>query len=44
MSNGLNIVSVDWRVRGANRKIVIEVMHEVLNVIIGLQEPLKGVS
>ena len=44
MSNGLNIVSADWRVGRANHKIVIEVMHEILNVIVGLQEPLKGAA
>lgn len=28
----------------ANHKIDIEIMHEVLNVIVGLQEPLKGIG
>ena len=27
----------------ANHKLVIEIMHEVLNVIVGFQELLKGI-
>lgn len=38
-------INIRWHKFGrANHKIVIEIMHEVLNVIVGLQEPLKGIG
>lgn len=38
-------INIRWHKFGrANHKIVIEIMHEVLNVIVGLQEPRKGIG
>ena len=42
--DGSHIVGVHRRIGRTNRKIVITFMHEVLNVIVVLQEPLKGVG
>ena len=44
VSNGLNIVSDDQGVRRANCKVFIKAMQEVLNVVVSLQEPLKGIE
>ena len=45
VSNGLNIVSDDDQgVRRANCKVFIKAMQEVLNVVVSLQEPLKGIE
>ena len=43
VNNGLNVVSADRRV-GKIIPVVIEVMHGVLNVKVGLQEPMKGIG
>ena len=37
LGNGVNIMGTDQRVGRADGKIVIQVMHEVLDVIVGLQ-------
>ena len=37
-------MGTDQRVGRADGKIVIQVMYEVLDVIVGLQWPLKGVG
>ena len=42
--DGFDIVGAQRRIGRTNRKIVIHFMHEVLNVIVVLQEPLKGVG
>ena len=42
--DGFDIVGAQRRIGRTNRKIVIHFMHEVLNVIVVLQKPLKGVG
>ena len=42
--DGFHTVGAHRRIGRTNRKIVITFMHEVLNVIVVLQEPLKGVG
>ena len=42
--DGFHILGAHRRIGRTNRKIVITFMHEVLNVIVVLQEPLKGVG
>ena len=37
LGNGVNLMGTDQRVGRADGKIVIQVMHEVLGVIVGLQ-------
>ena len=44
LGNGVKIMGTDQRVGRADGKIVIQVVHEVLDVIVGRQKPLKGVS
>ena len=44
MRDGFDIVGAQRRIGRTNRNIVIHFMHEILNVIVVLQEPLKGVG